>query len=80
MSINLYKSNIPHMLIIRDNIGSIIPLIAVISRPAWSSVIFLQVTEALIARYALVNIKAGDSPWGEVTYLAVNTKIQVIFC
>ena len=78
MSINLYKSNIPHMLIIRDNIGSIIPLIAVISRP--SSVIFLQVTETLISRYALVNIKAGDSPWGEVTYLAVNTKIQVIFC
>ena len=78
MSINLYKSNIPHMLIIWDNIGSIIPLIAVISRP--SSVIFLQVTEALIARYALVNIKAGDSPWGEVTYLVVNMKIQVIFC
>ena len=77
MSINLYKSNIPHMLIIWDNIGSIIPLIAVISRP--SSVIFLQVTETFIARYALVNIKAGDSPWGEVTYLAVNTKIQVIF-
>ena len=74
MSINLYKSNIPHMLIIWDNIGSIIPLIAVIS------LIFLQVTETFIARYALVNIKAGDSPWGEVTYLAVNTKIQVIFC